>query len=118
MVEKSVRQAVNHCQKRLTESSVETPRTRKFVLRATAAVCALICAVIGFLYTRGQNLVATRTGETRPLELEDGSRIVLDTRSRMRVDQRWLLAKRWERVRIALDRRQCYAVSRRESGIA
>lgn len=86
MVEKYVRQAVNHCQKRLTEASVETPRTRKFVLGATAAVCALICAVIGFLYTRGQNLVATRTGETRPLELEDGSRIVLDTRSRMRVD--------------------------------
>jgi len=85
MVEKYVRQAVSHCQKRLTEASAEPTRTRKFVLGATAAVCALICGVIGILYTRAQNLIATRTGETRPLELDDGSRIVLDTRSRLRV---------------------------------
>jgi transmembrane sensor len=85
MVEKYVRQAVNHCQKRLTESSAEPTRTRKFVLGATAAVCAIICCIVGFIQMRAQNLVATRIGETRPMELEDGSRIVLDTQSRLRV---------------------------------
>jgi transmembrane sensor len=85
MVEKYVRQAVNHCQKRLTESSAEPTRTRKLVLGATAAVCAIICCIGGFIHVRAKSLVATRTGETRPLELEDGSRIVLDTQSRLRV---------------------------------
>lgn len=85
MVEKYVRQAVLHCQKRLSESSAEPSRTRKYVLGATAAVCAVICGISGFLHSRAQNLFATNTGETRPLELEDGSRIVLDTRSRLRV---------------------------------
>ena len=67
MVEKYVRQAVNHCQKRLTESSAEPTRTRKFVLGATAAVCAVICCIVGFIQMRAKNLIATRTGESRPL---------------------------------------------------
>lgn len=85
MVEKYVRQAVNHCQKRLTESTAEPTRTRKLVLGATVAVCAAICCIVGLIQMRAKNLIATRTGETRPLELEDGSRIVLDTQSRLRV---------------------------------
>ena len=85
MVEKYVRQAVVHCQKRLNESSSTPTNTRKFVLGATAAVCAVVCCIVGYLHTRAQNLFATVTGETRPLELADGSRIVLDTQSRLRV---------------------------------
>jgi len=86
MVEKYVRQAVNHCQKRLTESSTEPTRTRKLVLGATAAVCAIVCCIVGWLHWRVQNQFATRIGETRPLQLEDGSLIVLDTQSSLRVD--------------------------------
>jgi transmembrane sensor len=86
MVEKYVRQAVNHCQKRLAESSAEPTRSRKLVLGAAAAICAVICCMVAFIQSRAQNQFATRTGEMRPVELEDGSLIVLDTQSRLRVD--------------------------------
>jgi transmembrane sensor len=88
MVEKYVRQAVVHCQKRLDESSAIPNQTQKLVLRAsaaTAALCAIVCCIVGYLHTQARNLYATVTGETRPLDLEDGSRIVLDTQSRLRV---------------------------------
>jgi transmembrane sensor len=85
MVEKYVRQAVVHCQKRLNESGATPTNTRKFVLGATAAICAAVCCIVGYLHTQARNLFATVSGETRPLDLEDGSRIVLDTRSRLRV---------------------------------
>jgi len=86
MVEKYVRQAVSHCQKRLTESSAEPTRARRLMLGATAAVCAVVCCIVGWFHLRVQNQYATRIGETRPLELEDGSLVVLDSQSRLRVD--------------------------------
>src|SRR3569833_2244933 len=50
MVEKYVRQAVNHCQKRLTESSAEPTRARRLMLGATAAVCAVVCCIVGWFH--------------------------------------------------------------------
>jgi transmembrane sensor len=58
---------------------------RRFVLGATVAVCLVACFVFGFRPTSAKNLFLTGVGETQPLILEDGSRILLDTQSRLRV---------------------------------
>lgn len=62
---------------------------------AITAACAAACFVFGPLLLEAspslqnliwKNLVATDIGETRVMALDDGSRIVLDTHSRLRVD--------------------------------
>ncbi len=62
---------------------------RKIVSGAIAAVCVAAYIALGFpgmaSKPAAKNLFATGVGETRPLTLDDGSRILLDTQSRLRV---------------------------------
>ena len=55
-----------------------------------AIVCVAAYVVFGLpgiaVNSAARNLFATGVGETRPVALADGSRILLDTRSRLRVD--------------------------------
>ncbi|MEA3177119.1 MAG: transrane sensor [Gammaproteobacteria bacterium] len=59
--------------------------TRRFVLGAAVAVCVVACFVFGIPRMAPKTVFATGVGETRPLVLDDGSRILLDTQSRLRV---------------------------------
>jgi transmembrane sensor len=66
---------------------------RKFVLGpigVIAVVCVAAYVVFGLpgiaVNSAARNLFATGVGETRPIALSDGSRVLLDTRSRLRVD--------------------------------
>jgi transmembrane sensor len=58
---------------------------RNIVLGAAAAVCGIGYFIFGPPHTAQLHLFATSTGETRPLVLDDGSRILLDTQTRLRV---------------------------------
>jgi transmembrane sensor len=66
---------------------------RKYVsgpIGAIAAMGAVVWVVFGLQWTPvnsvARNRFQTQIGETRPIDLEDGSRILLDTQSRVRVD--------------------------------
>jgi transmembrane sensor len=65
----------------------ETSRTR--VARNVALKCigalAAVCVSAYFLHTHAANLIQTKIGESRTVALEDGSRIVVDASSRVRI---------------------------------
>jgi len=82
--------------RRWERASVRSGSVRRFVfgVGAVAAACVTACVVFGLLPMEGvpslqnliaKNLIETGVGETRAVTLEDGSRIVLDTSSRLRV---------------------------------
>lgn len=63
-------------------------RSRNFVptfARAAAFALTLCCAVLGYIYLVGANSLTTDVGEQRTVTLEDGTRVELNTSSRMRV---------------------------------